>query len=148
MKHSNHDCCGGGHGSVTESCKCYNIISSGVTPASIIDNDEHNNIIPTLTTATATEAQAFPSPSSNGKNTIDVNVPAVKLYDNHEININTTPIRSTDSPVVDDDKVIWEGIGCREAFTLSTSVCSESPLDRYLPACLVVTPNTPCLHDW
>ena len=124
-------CCGGGHGIVTESRK-YNIISSGVAPASIIANDEHNNIIPTSTTATATEALAFPSPSSNSNTTIDVIVPAVIPYDNHEININTTPIRSTDSPVVDDDEGVWVGIGCGEAFTLNTSVCSESPLDSYL----------------
>ena len=123
-----HRSCGGGHGIVTESRK-YNSIDSGVAAASIIDNDEHN-IIPT--TATATEALAFPSPSSNTNTTIDVNVPAVIPYDNHEININTTPIRSTDSPVVDDDEGVWVGIGCGEAFTLNTSVCSESPLDSYL----------------
>ena len=65
-------------------------------------------------------------PSINGKK---MNVSVVP-YENHEI-LDTTPDRSSGSSV-EDDKGVWVGIGCGEAFTLNTSACSESPLESHL----------------
>lgn len=53
---------------------------------------------------------------------------AIVPFESHEL--AATPIKADYSPV-NDDEVVWVGIGCGEAFTLS-SVCSESPPESNL----------------
>jgi hypothetical protein len=79
-----------------------------------------------------TEEGAFPSSSSDDDKQIIMNASIVP-YESHEID-TTTPVKSSteNSPPVGDDQGVWVGIGCGEAFTLNTSVCSESPLESYL----------------
>lgn len=108
----------GGHRPTIDSRK-HTIIDSAVaitSPSSILKNETSPNA-----------QEAFPSPSRIDEK-INLNS-AVIPYEYHEL--ESTPVRSTDSPV-DDDEGVWVGIGCGEAFTLNTSACSESPLDSYL----------------
>lgn len=108
----------GGHRTTIDSRKHSTIDSvvADTSPSSILKNEP-----------SPTAQGAFPSPSRIDEK-IDLNS-AVIPYECHEL--DTTPVRSTDSHV-DDDEGVWVGIGCGEAFTLNTSACSESPLDSYL----------------